>query len=89
MPTPFFASLRRNTRAVAQYVKDDSCGSCRGDDDASVLSDYRAMADAIKRAGRPMVLSIEGMPPVQNCSAGGYGNLRRVDFEISFALITN
>ena len=29
-----------------------------------------------------MVLSIEGMPPVQNCSAGGYGNLRRVGVDI-------
>ena len=75
----FFCSL---TKPLSQYVKDDSCGSCRGDDDASVLSDYRAMADAIKRAGRPMVLSIEGMPPVQNCSAGGFGNLRRVGVDI-------
>eukprot|EP01052_Picozoa_sp_SAG31_P010401 SAG31_NODE_569_length_14020_cov_11.049565_8_plen_297_part_00 len=65
------------------YVKDDSCGSCRGDDDISVLRDYQVMADAIKKTGRPMILSIEGMPPIQNCSKGGYGNLRRVGVDIS------
>lgn len=65
------------------YVKDDSCGSCRGDDDASILRDYQAMSDAIKKTGRPMVLSIEGMPPIRNCSKGGYGNLRRVGVDIS------
>ena len=59
------------------YVKDDSCGSCR-----DVLSDYAIMQSAIWIAGRKMVLSIEGEPPVANCSAGGFGNMRRVGHDL-------
>lgn len=56
------------------YLKDDSCGSCRPE---GPLADYAAMQQAIDATGRPIVLSIEGVPPVPNCSAGGHGNMRR------------
>ena len=53
-----------------------------GFDEAANLADYRAMQLAIDKTGRPMVLSIEGGPPIANCSAGGHGNMRRVGTDI-------
>ncbi len=41
------------------------------------------MQEAIWATGRTMVLSIEGEPPIQNCSQGGFGNMRRVGHDIT------
>lgn len=50
---------------LVDYVKDDSCGSCR-----DTLTDYHIMQEAIWSAGRDMVLSIEGQPDVVTASSG-------------------
>eukprot|EP01079_Euglenida_sp_SAG-EU17-18_P002476 gene2476-3232_t len=47
------------------YMKDDSCGSCE-----DVVSDYTTMQAAIRDVGRPMVLTIEGLPPIEQGHAG-------------------
>ena len=60
------------------YVKDDSCGKCRGDS----MVDYKAMQDALAATGRPMVLSIEGWEDVRVLSAGGHGQTKRVGHDI-------
>ena len=60
------------------YVKDDSCGPCRGDS----LADYKAMADALTATGRPIVLSIEGWEDVRVLSVGGHGQTKRVGHDI-------
>lgn len=60
------------------FVKDDSCGYCR-----DVLSDYSIMQSAIWATARVMILSIEGEPPIANCSAGGFGNMRRVGHDLN------
>ena len=47
------------------YVKEDSCGSCRNND----TLDYVVMNDAIVATGRPMIQTDEGAPDNANCSA--------------------
>eukprot|EP00698_Gefionella_okellyi_P000857 TRINITY_DN10753_c0_g1_i1.p1 TRINITY_DN10753_c0_g1~~TRINITY_DN10753_c0_g1_i1.p1 ORF type:complete len:696 (+),score=95.09 TRINITY_DN10753_c0_g1_i1:1288-3375(+) len=59
------------------YVKDDSCYAVD-----SVLTDYSNMQRGIDATSRPMVLSVEGEPPVEIVSRGGYGNMRRVGHDI-------
>jgi alpha-galactosidase len=59
------------------YAKIDSCGSCR-----EVLADYAVFQEAIWATGRPMVLSVEGEPPIANWSMGGHGQMRRVGHDI-------
>jgi hypothetical protein len=61
------------------YVKDDSCSSCRNDDNL----DYGTMWQAIEVAGRPMVLTVEGDPDDSLITLGGYGNAKRVGHDIS------
>jgi len=46
------------------------------------LTDYGHMQQGIWAAGRPMVLSVEGDPPVQVITNGGYGNMKRVGHDI-------
>eukprot|EP00048_Salpingoeca_helianthica_P017050 m.235436 g.235436 ORF g.235436 m.235436 type:complete len:700 (-) comp20068_c0_seq1:45-2144(-) len=65
------------------YLKDDSCGDCR-----NPLSDYAAMQQAIDSAGRPIVLSIEGMPDITVVSKGGHGNARRVGHDIGASYLS-
>ena len=60
------------------YVKDDKCGMCTG----GTLGSYSRMARALNATGRPIVLSIEGDPPIETVSKGGFGNLRRVGHDI-------
>ena len=54
------------------------CGECHG----GTLGSYSRMANALNSTGRPIVLSIEGAPPIATVSSGGYGNLRRVGHDI-------
>ena len=61
------------------YVKDDSCSSCRNDDDL----DYGTMWQAIEVSGREMVLTVEGGPDDSLITLGGYGNAKRVGHDIS------
>ena len=62
------------------YVKEDACGSCRGND----TLDYSIMFSALQAAGRPMVMTVEGGPDNAGCSAiGGCGNAKRVGHDIS------
>ena len=62
------------------YIKEDSCGGCRGNDTA----DYVAMHAAIQASGRPMIQTDEGSPDNYNCSTyGGCGNAKRVGHDIS------
>ena len=37
----------------------------------------------IQASGRPMVLTVEGNPPAENITQGGYGNAKRVGHDIS------
>jgi len=61
------------------YVKDDSCSSCRNND----TLDYSTMWAAIQASGREMVLTIEGGPDNAACSRGGCGNAHRVGHDIT------
>jgi alpha-galactosidase len=61
------------------YVKDDSCSSCRNND----TLDYMTMYSAIVASGRDMVLTVEGNPDNAACSRGGCGNAKRVGHDIS------
>jgi len=62
------------------YVKEDACGSCRGNDTLS----YSIMFSALQAAGRPMVMTVEGGPSNFGCSTvGGCGNAKRVGHDIS------
>ena len=47
-----------------------------------MLQDYAAMQNAIGATDHPIVLSVEGAPPVPIASAGGHGNMRRVGHDI-------
>ena len=47
------------------------------------LQDYGRMWDAIQASGRPMVLTVEGSPPADLITHGGYGNAKRVGHDIS------
>lgn len=61
------------------YVKEDSCGSCRSND----TLDYVTMHEAILAAGRPMIQTDEGAPDNANCSATNMcGNAKRVGHDI-------
>jgi alpha-galactosidase len=61
------------------YMKDDSCGSCN----RPVEQDYRTMQDAIRKVGKPMILTIEGGPNISEVSTGCCGQARRVGHDIS------
>lgn len=63
---------------TVDYMKDDYCGSCG----RPVEVDYGVMASAIADVGRPMVLSIEGLPKIQDVYTGCCGNSRRVGHDI-------
>lgn len=60
------------------YLKDDSCGQCRAHD----ALDYGAMASALEATGRPIILTVEGNPPVSLMSKGGHGHAKRVGHDI-------
>ena len=62
------------------YVKDDSCSTCVGNSD---MQDYHRMWLGIQSSGRPMVLTVEGSPPADVITHGGYGNAKRVGHDIS------
>lgn len=62
------------------YVKDDSCSKCGTKTDNEL---YAGMWQAIQASGRPMVLTVEGNPDDGLCSAGGFGNAKRVGHDIS------
>lgn len=62
-----------------EYVKDDNCGACHSD---SYLQDYGAMQQGIWATGAAMWLSVEGDPPVQVITNGGYGQMKRVGHDI-------
>lgn len=91
----FAGSCRNEVNDVRQwaewhvsYMKDDSCGHCRGNasDPASAaagnIADYRAMQQAIDASGRPMVLTIEGGPNITEVHTGCCGQARRVGGDI-------
>ena len=48
----------------------------------SDLSDYSRMWQGIQDSGRPMVLTVEGRPPADVITHGGYGNAKRVGHDI-------
>ena len=50
--------------------------------DNSAVAVDKAMQTAITSTGHPIVLSIEGQPPVQTVSAGGHGQIKRVGHDI-------
>ena len=50
------------------YVKDDSCSACPG----SAASNLQKMQDALDATGRKVLLSGEGGPDPQECSATGH-----------------
>jgi hypothetical protein len=50
---------------TVDYMKDDSCGSCRSSGPhGGNVADYAAMQTAIQSVGRPIVLTIEGGPDI-------------------------
>jgi hypothetical protein len=65
-------------RWKVDYLKDDSCGQCRAYD----ALDYAAMASALEATGRPIILTVEGSPPVALMSKGGHGQAKRVGHDI-------
>jgi alpha-galactosidase len=59
------------------YLKDDNCGGC-----SDYLTDYGKMQQGIWATGKPLVLTVEGDPAVQNMTHGGFGNAKRVGHDI-------
>jgi hypothetical protein len=47
------------------------------------MEDYARMWHGIHDIGRPMVLTVEGSPPADVVTHGGYGNAKRVGHDIS------
>ena len=47
------------------------------------MEDYHRMWQGIQDSGRPMVLTVEGSPPADVITHGGYGNAKRVGHDIS------
>eukprot|EP00935_MAST-01C_sp_MAST-1C-sp1_P000305 g305.t1 len=67
------------------YVKDDSCSTCAMPNGTKYtdMDDYHRMWQGIQDSGRPMVLTVEGSPPADVITHGGYGNAKRVGHDIS------
>jgi hypothetical protein len=47
------------------------------------MADYHRMWQGIQASGRPMILTVEGSPPADIITHGGYGNAKRVGHDIS------
>ena len=67
------------------YVKDDSCSTCSMPNGTrySDMDDYHRMWQGIQDSGRPMILTVEGSPPADVITHGGWGNAKRVGHDIS------
>ena len=63
---------------TVDYMKDDSCGYCG----RPVEVDYGVMQSAINDVGRPILLTIEGSPDIEDVHTGCCGNARRVGHDI-------
>ena len=66
-------------------VKDDSCSICNMANGSrySDMDDYHRMWQGIQDSGRPMILTVEGSPPADVITHGGWGNAKRVGHDIS------
>ena len=99
LPRPLSPSLSLSLIAVAsercgllkmmlirrKQVKDDSCSTCMAPNGSaySDMADYHRMWQGIQASGRPMILTVEGSPPADIITHGGYGNAKRVGHDIS------
>jgi hypothetical protein len=77
--------LRYAGRDLTKSLYADSCSICNHANGTRYtdMEDYHRMWQGIQASGRPMILTVEGSPPADVITHGGYGNAKRVGHDIS------